>query len=48
MQYILNPKLSWPIALICVSILIGVGLLAGILPARRAAAVDPVESLRYE
>jgi len=48
MQYILNPKLSWPIALICVSILIGVGLIAGILPARRAAAVDPVESLRYE
>jgi putative ABC transport system permease protein len=48
MQYILNPKLSWPIALICVGILIGVGLIAGILPARRAAAVDPVESLRYE
>jgi putative ABC transport system permease protein len=48
MQYILNPKLSWPIALICVAILIGVGLIAGMLPARRAAAVDPVESLRYE
>src|SRR5690349_8234861 len=48
MQYILSPRLSWPIALICVSILIGVGLLAGVLPARRAAAVDPVESLRYE
>ena len=48
MQYILNPKLSWPIALICVGILIGVGLIAGVLPARRAAAVDPVESLRYE
>jgi putative ABC transport system permease protein len=48
MQYILSPKLSWPIALICVGILIGVGLIAGILPARRAAAVDPVESLRYE
>src|SRR5207244_6354285 len=45
MQYILNPKLSWPIALICVSILIGVGLIAGMLAARRAAAVDPVESL---
>jgi len=48
MQYILNPKLSWPIALICVGILISIGLLAGMLPARRAAAVDPVESLRYE
>jgi len=48
MQYILSPKLSWPIALICVAILIGVGLIAGVLPARRAAAVDPVESLRYE
>jgi putative ABC transport system permease protein len=48
MQYILSPKLSWPIALICVGILIGVGLIAGLLPARRAAAVDPVESLRYE
>ena len=34
--------------LTCVAILIGVRLLAGILPARRAAAVDPVESLRYE
>lgn len=48
MRYIANPILSWPIALLCVSILITIGLAAGILPARKAAAVDPVESLRYE
>jgi putative ABC transport system permease protein len=48
MRYIAHPILSWPIAGLCVSILVFIGLAAGILPARRAAAVDPVESLRYE
>ncbi|UCF21457.1 MAG: ABC transporter permease [Gemmatimonadota bacterium] len=48
MVYLANPKLSVPIALTCVAILAAIGLIAGVLPARRAARVDPVESLRYE
>jgi putative ABC transport system permease protein len=48
MQFFGKPVLSAGTMILTSSILALIGLLAGIFPARRAASVDPVESLRYE
>ena len=48
MQFLGRPVLSPLIMFITTSILASIGFLAGYFPARRAATVDPVESLRYE
>ncbi|GBE28248.1 macrolide export ATP-binding/permease protein MacB [bacterium BMS3Bbin03] len=48
LQYLGEPRLSLTTMLITVFILGTIGLLAGLLPARQAAQVNPVESLRYE
>ncbi len=48
MEFLLNPKLSWPIGITTVLILTMIGLAAGVFPARKAAAIQPIESLRYE
>jgi putative ABC transport system permease protein len=48
LEFLGRPTLSWPIGAATVVILGTAGLLAGYFPARRAAAIDPAATLRYE
>jgi putative ABC transport system permease protein len=48
MQFVGRPVLSFSLVLITVGILTAIGFAAGVFPARKAASVNPVESLRYE
>jgi putative ABC transport system permease protein len=47
-QWLGKPVISLEIAVVTSLILGIIGMLAGIFPSRRAASVNPVESLRYE
>jgi len=48
LEFMGKPTLSWQIAVATALILGTIGILAGYFPARRAATVDPAETLRYE
>jgi len=48
MQWLGKPVISLEIAVITAVILGAIGILSGIFPSRKAATVNPVESLRYE
>ena len=48
MEFLGKPILSASTMILTAGILAFIGLMAGFFPARKAATVDPVESLRYE
>ena len=48
LEFLGKPTLSLPIGIATAGILGVIGLLAGYFPARRAAAIDPATTLRYE
>jgi putative ABC transport system permease protein len=48
LEFLGKPTLSWEIAGVTALVLGTIGILAGYFPARRAASIDPAETLRYE
>jgi putative ABC transport system permease protein len=45
-EFVGKPDLSWTVAVVAVTLLMAIGVAAGLFPARRAASLDVVECLR--
>ncbi len=48
LEFLGKPTLSMPVGIISAAILGLIGLLSAYFPARRAASIDPAQTLRYE
>ena len=48
LPYFLNPEVDFGVAITAILLLVGVGVLAGLAPAVRAARITPIEAMRAE
>ena len=48
MPYFLNPEVNFQLAMTAIALLVGVGVIAGLMPALRAAKITPIEAMRAE
>jgi putative ABC transport system permease protein len=48
LPYFLNPEVDFKVAITAILLLVGVGVLAGLFPAMRAAKITPIEAMRAE
>jgi putative ABC transport system permease protein len=45
-DYVGIPKINYTVGVVTILVLLGIGTIAGMMPARRAASTDPIEALR--
>jgi putative ABC transport system permease protein len=48
MPYFMNPEVDFKVAITAIALLVGVGVLAGLMPALRAAKITPIEAMRAD
>jgi putative ABC transport system permease protein len=48
MPYFMNPEVDFQVAMTAIALLVGVGVIAGLMPALRAAKITPIEAMRAE
>jgi putative ABC transport system permease protein len=46
--YFVNPEVNFSVAMTAIALLVGVGMIAGLMPALRAAKITPTEAMRAE
>jgi putative ABC transport system permease protein len=48
LPYFLNPSVDFDLAITAIALLVAVGILAGLMPALRAAKITPTEAMRAD